>query len=198
MMSSLLVVVGVILFAFGSFNGKKGETPSNGMQASTDKQEDKTSRYCGEPSLQSGKYQLFLTKKYAIEKNATLEKYVVDDNLFQTLEDALAFCDNKEKHVERERLRKAYKINYVRKNSNAELAGIEVGDILVAYNRQAIASDIDISDAIESASEPTTTLVVFRDQKPLILKVSAGVLGIDGSVEELDPPVYALRVRQTA
>ena len=68
----------------------------------------------------------------------------------------------------------------------------------MAYNRRAIASNVDISDAIESASQPTTTLVVFRDAKPLILKVNAGVLGIDGSIEELDPPVYALRVRQIA
>lgn len=57
---------------------------------------------------------------------------------------------------------------------------------------------MDISDAIASVSEPATTLVVFRDRKALVLKVNAGVLGIDGSVEELDPATYALRVRKTA
>lgn len=68
----------------------------------------------------------------------------------------------------------------------------------MAYNRKTIASNMDISDAIASVSEPTTTLVVFRDGKALVLKVSAGALGIDGRFEELDPATYALRVRKAA
>jgi len=181
LMASLLVVVGVILFSFSN-------TPRTRSGASlapvSDNEDYKNSHYNGVRNITSGKYQLFLTKKYSIEKNATLEKYVVEDNLFQTLEEALAFCDNKEGEAERERLRWAYKIEDVRKNFNAELAGVQVGDILVAYNRKTIASNIDISDAIASVSEPTTSLVVFRDGKALVLKVNAGVLGIDGSFEE--------------
>ncbi|MBN8448872.1 MAG: hypothetical protein J0M13_07690 [Candidatus Accumulibacter sp.] len=198
MIASLLVIVGVVLFAFGSTGRTKSATSVASPAPVSDNEDYKNSRYNGERNIASGKYQLFLTKKYAIEKNATLEKYVVEDNLFETLEQALEFCDNKEKQAELERLRTAYKVEYFVKNSNADLAGVQLGDFLVAYNRKAIASNMDMSDAIASLSEPTTTLVVFRDGKALVLKVSAGALGIDGRFEELDPATYALRVRKAA
>lgn len=41
-------------------------------------------------------YQLFLTKKYQIEKNLTLEKYVIQDKVFSTLEDSLKEADSRE------------------------------------------------------------------------------------------------------
>lgn len=48
----------------------------------------------------SGGYQLYLTRKFNIEKNATLEKYVVGEVLFGALEDALNYCDQKDKESE--------------------------------------------------------------------------------------------------
>lgn len=147
LMASLLVVVGVILFSFGNTHRTKSATAATSPALVSDSEDYKNSRYNGLRNITSGKYQLFLTKKYAIEKNTTLEKYVVEDNLFQTLEEALAFCDDKEGQTERERQKKAYRIEDVRQNSNAELAGIQVGDILVAYNRRAIASST-LSDCL--------------------------------------------------
>lgn len=47
----------------------------------------------GERNTSSVTYQLFLTKKYTIEKNSTLEKYTIDEFVFDTLQDALTEAD---------------------------------------------------------------------------------------------------------
>ena len=74
LMASLLVVVGVILFSFGNTRRTKSASSVTSLTPVTDKRDYNNSRFNGERSITSGKYQLFLTKKYAIEKNSTLEK----------------------------------------------------------------------------------------------------------------------------
>lgn len=51
--------------------------------------------YSGERSLSSSSYQLFLTRTYGIERNATLEKYVIENDVFNTLEDSLREADSR-------------------------------------------------------------------------------------------------------
>jgi len=50
--------------------------------------------YSGSKDLSNSAYQIYLTKKFNIEKNSTLNKFIVQDSLFDTLEDALNFASN--------------------------------------------------------------------------------------------------------
>jgi hypothetical protein len=51
------------------------------------------SDYQGERDVSSLQYQLYLTKRYNIEKNITLEKYIVSDEIFKDLDEAIKHCD---------------------------------------------------------------------------------------------------------
>jgi len=46
--------------------------------------------FTGERDVSNPAYQLFLTKKYNIEKNSTLEKYLIENEVYDTLKLALA------------------------------------------------------------------------------------------------------------
>lgn len=52
-------------------------------------------QFDGEKNISSSPYQLFLTKKYGIEKNNTLEKYAFDNEVFDTLVGALREADQR-------------------------------------------------------------------------------------------------------
>ena len=160
----------------------------------------KNRRYRGERNIQLGKYQLFLTEKYSIQKNATLEKYVVDENLFETLEHSLLYADGKEtqeiKIQQEAALKNAYLISSIAENSNASHSGIMLNDILLEYNGTPITSNQDIADAISSISEPNTSLVVLRGGEKMTIEVKSGRLGIDGSVVALDSNAYEARVKE--
>ena len=58
---------------------------------------DQSPVYDGERSIAIPAYQLYLTKRFAIEKNATLEKFVVEGNVFDTLQDSLRYADERHK-----------------------------------------------------------------------------------------------------
>ena len=45
--------------------------------------------YTGEPNLENDSYILFLVKKYAIEKNDVLGKYVLNEKLYASIDEAL-------------------------------------------------------------------------------------------------------------
>jgi hypothetical protein len=154
--------------------------------------------YGGVPDLQSGKYQLFLTKKYAIERNTTLDKFVIGDSLFPTLEAALKHADDIESNDRNERLRYACLIIKCRSGGNAFNCGISVGDILATYNGHPITSGQDIYDAMSKLTTPTASLVFYRDGKSMVSTISAGNMGIEYSVVKLDGNLYATRLKDFA
>jgi len=84
------IVAGILLVGFA---GAGGGNKKKGYDIEDKKDTEKSVSYSGERDIHDGKYQLFLTRKYGIEKNSALEKYVVGDDLFATLEDALAYAD---------------------------------------------------------------------------------------------------------
>ena len=49
----------------------------------------------GEMNIASAPYQLYLTRKFAIEKNDTLGKFVIGDDVFDTLEQSLVEADRR-------------------------------------------------------------------------------------------------------
>lgn len=165
-------------------------------------QSKKDDLYDDTPDLQSGRYQLFLTKKYAIERNTTLEKYVIGDSLFPTLETALMHADDLERDAIRsaknERLRYAYLIKECRIGENAFSSGIRAGDFLATYNGYPITSDQDILDAMSKLIAPTANLVIYRDGKPKTFTIPVGKMGIDGSIEKIDDNLYAIRLKDLA
>ena len=54
-------------------------------------------QFSGEQELSNDSYQLYLTKKYAIEKNDVLSKYIVGENSFADVSSALSYAHNMEK-----------------------------------------------------------------------------------------------------
>lgn len=195
-LSALVVVVGVILFAFGKSKQLPSESPIEKVKI----EGGENRQYRDERNIQIGKYQLFLTEKYSIQKNATLEKYVIDDNLFETLDDALRYADGKEKEEAiqeaYERLKNACQITSVTENSNASSSGIKVNDILLVYNGISITNNQDIANAISSTSEQNINLVVLRGGEKMTIQVKSGRLGIDGAVVALDSNAYEARVTE--
>ena len=78
----------------------------NGVKA---EQESKLT-YRGEPNLENDSYVLFLAKKYAIEKNDLLGKYVLNDSLYSSLDEALKMADGLEieqRHLDEKRREKS-------------------------------------------------------------------------------------------
>lgn len=80
-LGAAIAVVGVILLGFASrATSQTAPKPSGAAIGAFDQERD----------LSSGAYQLYLVRKYQIEKNDTLGKYSVQDTrLFETLDEAL-------------------------------------------------------------------------------------------------------------
>lgn len=56
--------------------------------------------YEGERDLSSGPYKLYLVTKFGISKNETLEQFVSSGELFNSLDEALVFFDEKDRYSE--------------------------------------------------------------------------------------------------
>lgn len=65
----------------------------------------------GDLDISSPSYQLFLTRQFAIEKNATLEKFIIGNDVFNTLEESLREADSRyqSRLSELKRLRDSFK-----------------------------------------------------------------------------------------
>lgn len=109
MVSSMVIVIGVILFAMGNkTNSTVDGNPNSHLSAKS------IERFEGERDITTGKYQLYLTRKYTIERNTTLDKYIVNDSLFDSLNESLSFANElEEKYLASD--------EYNRQNSDHEL-----------------------------------------------------------------------------
>lgn len=75
--AGVLSVIGAIFLAVASKSNVSGSSPAT------------TKKFDGERNLTATNYQLYLTQTFNIEKNATLEKYIIESSVFDTLADAL-------------------------------------------------------------------------------------------------------------
>lgn len=85
-LGGVFFLAGIVLFALG---GNKNPP----RISSVVKDEEKSrmlEKYSGEAEIQNSSYQLFLTKRYSIERNNTLEKYFFGDLVFESLDQALS------------------------------------------------------------------------------------------------------------
>jgi hypothetical protein len=87
--AGVLVLVGVMMLgAAGTRRGGAGGSETPGAASTTIAGPAKGTTFSGERALDSDSYRLYLVRKYGIEKNATLEKYVVIDRVFASLNEA--------------------------------------------------------------------------------------------------------------
>ncbi len=90
--AGVLVLVGAIVFGVGGTRKGRREFDSQRTAATEGIRAPGATPFLGERALDSDAYQLYLVRKYAIEKNGTLEKYVVNDRLFPALDPALRYA----------------------------------------------------------------------------------------------------------
>jgi hypothetical protein len=100
-----LLLTGVILFAMA----RTRTAPS------TDRYESgRPISYDGERLISSSNYQLFLTRRFSIEKNATLGKFTIADDVFETLDASLVEADRRYGRELMEREEQLRRVNHER------------------------------------------------------------------------------------
>lgn len=82
--AGLMIVSGVILFASSR---KTSEAPPTGRD-----DRSTAAAFAGSRDVEADGYRLYLVRKYSIEKNAVLEKFVVGNRLFDSLSEALRYA----------------------------------------------------------------------------------------------------------
>jgi len=82
--AGLIIVSGVILFA-SSRKGREARSAERGDKSTA-------AAFDGSRDVEADEYRLYLVRKYSIEKNAVLEKYVVGTRLFESLSEALGYA----------------------------------------------------------------------------------------------------------
>lgn len=85
-LGGIFFLAGVVLFALG----RNRPLPPASLVVKDEGEPRTSEQYSGEADLQSSSYQLFLTKRYGIEKNNTLDKYIFDEQVFDSLDQALS------------------------------------------------------------------------------------------------------------
>lgn len=88
---SFVAVLALIAIPANKFGNQQSSISSDDEEASFDGLGRGV--FQGERELSSSKYQLFLVQKYGIEKNATLEKYISGNEVFNSLDDAINHAD---------------------------------------------------------------------------------------------------------
>jgi len=78
-------------------NHDKSNNPNKDSGKSFERKENIS--FEGEKNLENDSYQLHLVKKYNIEKNDVLNKYVLKNNTYENLTDALKAADELEKKI---------------------------------------------------------------------------------------------------
>lgn len=110
------VLVGIILIGFAA-SGKKDEKTSaeknsdlhnedGSLKGNIENRLVHHGKYDGQMNIALPNYQLYLTRIYLIEKNITLDKFTIDDQVFGSLEDALSEANSRyQEYLKEESLR---------------------------------------------------------------------------------------------
>ena len=85
----LLLIFGGLSKYVRSINERKWENKVRGFNLKKEKTPAIRLTYTGEADLSNDSYVLFIVKKYKIEKNDVLGKYVVNEKLYVSIDDAL-------------------------------------------------------------------------------------------------------------
>ncbi len=88
----VLIIFGMLIFI---------ATKSNDSE---EKNQEKQEKFDGTKDINDDRYKIFLTKKYAIEKNDVLNKFICNEKLFGTVEEALNYamlCDEKNEKLQK-------------------------------------------------------------------------------------------------
>jgi hypothetical protein len=145
-----------------------------------------------EMNISKDKYIIFLTKHFGIDKNTVLNKYIVGDNLFDTIELALEYADEQYKNqiaVDTKKYESNYsagfKIQYINPETVAARSDLKVGDILVQYGDVLIIDDASFDRALSSSSGSKVNILVFREGTLTEMFVNSGRLGVVGGITNI-------------
>jgi hypothetical protein len=87
-----------VLLAILSMNADKGYKNYLELVGKCRSIKSGDTEFSGDKSLDNDSYLIFLTKKYAIEKNGVLDKFICAEKLFNNIEEALGYADELEKN----------------------------------------------------------------------------------------------------
>lgn len=112
-----LFVIGLVI-SFFKKNDSVNNQPPNFTEVKTTSD---SNLWQGEKDINDDSYKLYLVKKYNIDKNTTLEKYVIENKLFATIEDALSFAMQKDLDLDKRVVEK--KLSKLTKKSTGVIGG---------------------------------------------------------------------------
>lgn len=135
-------IVGLALYLISRFNDKSPK--------SLDKSQESLNKtlYEGDRNIADARYQLFLTKNSSIERNITLEKYVIDKDVFDTLDAAL----EKANHLYEDQLLRQEELHQIEANKVLKRLGdyksmqMALDDISIYIKKLVIAKDERLTD----------------------------------------------------
>lgn len=131
-------------------------------------------KFEGEVDIKTPKYQLYLTEKYNIKKNDTLEKFTVNDEVFDTLEDALKYTSDLDSQI-------YLKVMNVSYDGACFKAGIMTGDIIAKFCGAKVETDNQFTALISQAKEKDFkeyTIEISRKGENFKYTIPVGPLGI--------------------
>lgn len=93
----------------------------------------KIANFTGDKNLENNAYKIFLTKKYLIEKNEALGQFISQDELFNTIEEALEYANNLESEAAKIKeiksnealLKVKERVGHIRENLHEAIDGLE-------------------------------------------------------------------------
>ncbi|QWD08408.1 hypothetical protein G6716_04895 [Polynucleobacter paneuropaeus] len=99
---TIQTIVVFLLFLGGIFikgSSTQEESSSSNTNESPNSNNSTNSTFSGEPLLTNDAYKIFLTNKYGIQKNDALGKYIIQEKLFDSIDEALKFAANAEESI---------------------------------------------------------------------------------------------------
>jgi hypothetical protein len=161
-------------------------------------------KYQGNKNLDEDSYKIYLSEKYEIKKSDVFEKYIVKDSMFEKLEDALTFAAKLDEEINasetsleeyKNRINDAFIVDALNFGTPAQVAGVQVRDCIIGYNRSAVFDGESLDRAVSSANEEHCAIKVLRAEKVFSLKIKNGKLGVAGRDIKLSDAQVGVRLQ---
>jgi hypothetical protein len=145
----------------GDERGYAEEKATFKISSNTEEPQTNQKLFQGEMTLDNDGYKIFLVKKYSIEKNVALDKFIVGERLFNSIEEALSYASGID-----ERSTPSQSQNISTQNIDTQKKIDEI-DNVDSYAKSNLAKVSTNSEAIKPNNEPrsASSLTAKKDEE---------------------------------